>query len=214
MQEKTLLVELHHLPSVPYFVEVVKTDRLCIEVWENYQKQTCRNRCYILTANKVQMLSVPVKNTGSKVLVRDIKIDYSQKWLPVHWRAIQSAYGKAPYFEYFSGYFKEILDKKHSFLFDLNIELLSLCLKLLSISREVTYTSGYGEVSGKADTTVIDQRNNILNYGENSNNLKEDSHVSYFQLFGSKFVPNLSIVDLLFNEGPEAKKILLDSVSN
>jgi hypothetical protein len=204
----TLLLETQYLPSIRYFVEILNHDRLIIEAFENYQKQTYRNRCRILTSNKINILSVPVINTHRKVLTREVEIDYSQKWLNMHWRGITSAYAKSPFFEYYADYFKEVLFKKQRFLFDLNIELLTLCLKFLRVDKSIELSKEYYNVSDRED--VIDLRNIICH------NSKSEiiTGIEYTQVFGRQFVPNLSILDLLFCEGNNASKILIMSKKN
>ena len=94
----TLLLDFHYLPCIAYFSCINRYHHLILEVHENYEKQSYRNRCYILSANKVLPLSVPVHRGKGKKPTKDIRIDYSQKWVNNHWRAIKSAYGKAPFF--------------------------------------------------------------------------------------------------------------------
>ncbi|MBX9851431.1 MAG: WbqC family protein [Cytophagaceae bacterium] len=197
-----LLIESHYLPNLEYFFHILQNDHILIESCENFQKQTYRNRCHILTANKVDILSVPVINLGRKVLIKEVEIDYSQKWLNVHWGAIKSGYGKAPFFEYYAEFFHDILYKKHRFLFDLNIELMTLCLKLLRVDKKIGFTSFYE----KKPENKIDLRSQISPKKDNSPYII--TWTPYTQLFGSNFVPDLSIIDLLFCEGTNAGEIL------
>jgi len=111
-----ILIELHYLPCLEYFIQLVQSENICLEAHENFQKQTYRNRFSILTANKIDTLSVPVLKSNSKQLIREVEIDYTQLWQKIHRRAIQSAYGKAPYYEYYADYFKQLYDKKPRFL--------------------------------------------------------------------------------------------------
>jgi hypothetical protein len=199
----TLLLETQYLPSISYFVEIMSHEKLIIEAFEHYQKQTYRNRCRILTSNKINILTVPVINTHQKVLIREVEIDHSQRWLNVHWKSIQSAYAKSPYFEYYSDDFRAVLLKKQRFLFDLNMELLTLCLKLLGVDKQLELSKKYHNDTGNEH--VIDMRGRI-----NSNPVSEIiAGTEYTQVFGRQFVPNLSIIDLLFCEGNNAPKILL-----
>jgi hypothetical protein len=204
----TLLVETQYLPSIPYFVELISHERIVIEAFENYQKQTYRNRCHILTSNKINILSVPVINTHRKVLMHEVGIDYSQNWLNTHWRGITSAYAKSPFFEYYADYFREVLFKKHRFLLDLNVELLTLCLKLLRMNISIELSAEYYNASDRED--VIDLRNLIC--PDTKSEIIAGN--TYTQVFGRQFVPNLSIIDLLFCEGNNASKILITSKKN
>jgi hypothetical protein len=200
--EDSLLIETQYFPPISYFLQILEHNTIVIEGWENYQKQSYRNRCRILSANKINILSIPVIKPHQNVLIRDVKIDYSQKWLNVHWRGIASSYGKAPFFEHYEGFFKDTLYKKHQYLFDLNMELLTLCLKLLGLKRTIKLSEGFNIFS--ANTNVNDRRNVIHPKLE----APDFSKVHYRQLFGRDFVPELSIIDLLFCEGTNSLQIL------
>ncbi len=201
-----LLIELQYLPCLEYFTELLQHDTIYLEAWENFQKQSYRNRCAILTTNKIDVLSVPVQKSNSKTLIRDLEIDHSQPWQKIHWRAIQSAYGKAPYYEYFSDYFNALYDKKTRFLWDLNLEALTICLKLLQIEKKVLFTTEYNK-EGEIPVKMISDKRSLIHPKKTG----EMAGIRYPQVFGRDFVPNLSIVDLLFNEGPNGKAILKQS---
>lgn len=201
-----LLIEAHYFPSIEYFVNILEHKSVRVEAWETFQKQSYRNRCRILAANKVDVLSVPITNSGGGVLIRDVKMDNSQKWSNHHWRAIQSAYGKAPFYEYYSDYFHNVLFKKQEFLFDLNIELLTVCLKLLGLSREIQLTEQYEK---NINEEITDLRSQI--HPKRTDNTLIRKWEPYQQIFGSNFVNNLSILDLLFCEGTNALGVLRKS---
>ena len=156
-----LLIDLQYLPCLDYFVQLIHHDIVYLEACENFQKQSYRNRCLILTANKIDVLSVPVLNSNSKIQIREVEIDYTQPWQKVHWRSIQSAYGKAPYFEYFSDYFRKLYDKKPRFLWDLNLEALTVCLKLLSLEKNIQFTTEYNKEADIHVKEVSDKRSFI-----------------------------------------------------
>lgn len=201
-------IELQYLPSLEYFACLLKYGEVDIEAHEHFLKQTYRNRCHILTTNGVDTLIVPVVHSGIKIPIKEVKIDYSQSWVKRHWGAIIAAYGKAPYFEYFGTDFERVYQKKPNFLFDLNWELLTICLKLLRIRPTIRLTQTYlPEVeSGQYDgLSVIHPKKE---YGHN--NLY--TPIVYHQNFGSEFVPNLSVIDLLMCQGAEATNILKRSV--
>lgn len=200
------LVELHYLPSLEYFALLEKFDPVILEACENYQKQSYRNRCYIRGANKIETLVVPVKKSGNKTPVRDVRIAYSERWDKEHWRALASAYGKAPYFEYFADLIKVIYEKKFTFLFDLNYSLLSLCLDIIGMKKTVSFTSEYITSPREA----FDARSKIhpkKNFAKNSFYKPQP----YYQVFGKVFDENLSIIDLIFCEGNYAKSIIKNS---
>ncbi|MGD1842579.1 MAG: WbqC family protein [Thermonemataceae bacterium] len=205
----SLLIELQYLPPLEYFTALLKHSQCLIDIHENYQKQSYRNRCYLCTTHGVQALSIPVVKGNTKQKMKDVRIDYTQKWLQVHWRTITSSYGKAPFFEYYIDFFYDIFFKKPTFLTDLNQSLLTLCLRLIDIQIPVVYTEKYIEKGEFTDMT--DARAAIhpkKSYRQNLFYMPK----SYEQHFGSEFVPNMSILDLLFCEGNNAKYILCESL--
>ncbi|GAB3530761.1 WbqC family protein [Pontibacter brevis] len=168
-----------------------------LERHENYIKQSYRNRCHVLTAQGVQPLSVPVirGNSREKTLITEIEIDYSQKWHNVHWRTIQAAYGRAPYFEFYSDYLKDVYDRQPKYLFQLNEELLRLYLKLLKLNKPLIFTEAYHATYAN---NVLDLRNRV-----HPKIYPDNLHVKpYTQVFGKQFASDLSIIDLLFTQGP------------
>jgi len=207
-EKKSLLIDLHYLPSIEYFTQLMVYENVVFEVEEYFVKQTYRNRCHIRAANKVDMLSVPVIGGRKKIKVKDIEIDHSQRWQKDHWRAIKSAYGRAPYYEFFEAYFEPFFQKQEKFLADLNINLLTNCLKLLQVSIDFALTETYEKTP--SDNSVIDLRGQIHpKKGYNTNDFYKA--VSYPQVFGSTFAANMSIIDLLFCEGPNSRSIVTKS---
>lgn len=200
---RSVLIEAQYLPPVSYFVRLAAFDQIIIEKHERFPKRTYRNRCYINSAQGIDRLVVPVLR-GGRPLMSEVRIDYTQKWLTRHWRAIQSAYGKAPYFEHYGSALRDLLFMKYDFLLELNKALLSLCLDSLGLSRPILETSQYEKTPTGG---VIDLRNTII--AKKSTELKEtDFPLKYPQVFGSKFVPNLSVVDLILCMGPEAGRLV------
>jgi hypothetical protein len=192
-----LLTELMYNPPVEYFRQVLQSDGLLIEQHENYVKQSYRNRCHVLTAQGAVPLSIPVLkgNSKDKTVITEIEIDYSQKWYNVHWRTIQAAYGRAPYFEFYSDYIQQVYERQPKYLFELNVELLRLYLKLLKLNKPLNFTDSY---QSEAPANVLDLRNRI-----HPKIIPDNLHVNpYTQVFGKQFVPELSIIDLLFTQGP------------
>lgn len=204
---KTALLDLHYLPSIEYFTCLIKYDRILIEKEEHFVKQTYRNRCHILGANQVDRLSIPVIGGNKKIKVKDLQIDYSQNWLNVHWRAIMSAYGRAPFYEFFSDYFEAGFQKREKYLFDFNYRLLNVCLKLLKIDPIINFTDQFEKDSEK---DIIDLRSAIHPKKDyNLNGFYQP--VPYQQVFGKAFVANLSIIDLLFCQGPDSARMIKES---
>ncbi|MDO1450299.1 WbqC family protein [Rhodocytophaga aerolata] len=208
MPAKSAVVELQYLPCLEYFACLLKYDTVYIEAHEHYQKQSYRNRCHILTATKVAILSVPIVKGNSKQLIRDVQIDYTQKWLTDHWRTIYSAYGKAPFFEHYADFFERVYVKKYKYLFDLNLDLLTNCLSLLKVNKKINFTDSYKSTE---EIAVKDFRSAIHpKSGDKNSNLY--TPVRYRQNFGNNFVSNLSIIDVLFCEGPRSLEIIRQSV--
>ena len=200
-----MTIDLQYLPSLEYFCALLKNDIIVIEAHEYFEKQSYRNRCKILTTNKVDDLTVPVKNGNTKILIKDLRIDYHQDWTRRHWGAIHSAYGKSPFFEFYADYFKKILDKKPDFLFDFNLDLLTICLKLLRLEKTIIFTEEYekdveNDFRGQIHPKKTYQENQLY------------QPVKYRQNFGNEFEPNLSILDLLFCQGNQSLKILQESL--
>lgn len=197
---KSLLIDLHYLPSLEYFSLLKQHQSIILEANEHFTKQTFRNRCYILGANKVEPLIIPIKKEASKMLMRDVKIDYNEAWYKIHWRTIEAAYRKAPFFEFYSDYFLRIYQKKPTFLWDFNIELLSICLKFLKLNLTITSTERYQK---EVESDVFDARS-VINPKNSYKNNDFYSAKPYQQNFGDEFEPNLSIIDLLFCKGNRA----------
>ena len=208
-ETKNIVIELQYLPCISYFQSLSQAEEVIIDVGENYEKQSYRNRCRILTSHGIQVLSVPIVKAPRKQPLKDVTIDYDQKWLNVHWRAIYSAYGKAPFFEYFAEEFKDIYYKKHKYLLDLNLDFLTLCLK--SLRRNINYRLSEKYVDLAENSFITDLRSKIHPTKELMN-----EHASaipeYNQVFGKGFVKNLSIIDLIFCEGPNANNLLYQTL--
>lgn len=199
-----ILIETQYLPCIEYFVLIQKNKETLIHSGETYQKQSYRNRSYILGPNKTQILTVPINGRTKKSPITDVKINYSESWHVEHLRSLKTAYGKAPYFEYYFEYFEKILLQKHGFLWDLNQQMLTLCLDLLKIDRKISDSK-----DSHLNLSEIDNRYYELISRKTSHLDRNIYHeANYQQLFGSNFVPNLSVIDLLFCEGPNSSTII------
>lgn len=201
-------IELQYLPSLEYFACLLKYGEIEIEAQEYFLKQTYRNRCHILTANGVDTLIVPVVHSEPKMPIKEVKIDYSQPWVKRHWGAIVAAYAKAPYFEYFGTDFERVFQRKPTFLFDLNWELLTICLRLLRLKPTIRLTETYQPTLENGQFDALSLVHPKKGYGHNNLYVP----VVYQQNFGREFVPNLSVIDLLMCQGAEATNILKRSV--
>lgn len=200
----TTLIEAHYLPSIAYFAALRQADEILLERYEHFTKQTYRNRCYINTAIGKSSLIVPITAKHGKAVITDVRLDYNQKWVNNHWRTIQSAYGKAPFFEYYVEDLYNLLFKKVTFLYELNYSLLSMCLKWLKWTKSINETKSYVPVT---QTSILDLRS-AISPKELEQSRQIYYPVKYNQVFGNTFVENLSLIDLIFCEGPEASKIV------
>jgi len=197
-----ILVSSAYLPPVEYFSLISKADEVLVEKEENYLKQSYRNRCYIHSAHGPQILSVPVYlGSVHKTLTKDIRIDYSKRWQQVHSGALKAAYNSSPYFEFYFESFERIFSQNHIFLLDLNMELTMEILKLLKINSLLSYT---------ADFKPIGSVKNDYRYSISPKKASQYQVKEYIQVFnpGNGFIPNLTILDLIFNTGPESGNYL------
>ena len=202
------IIDLQYLPQPKYFALFLKYPDLELDGYEHFVKQTFRNRCRILTANGIDELSIPVLGGNKKILSKDIRIDHSQKWLNRNWRAIQSAYGKAPFFEYYAEELFVVYQKKHNFLFDLTHELLTQCLDFLQIDINLKFTTSYHDLKKMPQNDF----RSMINPKSNPESLMAYNQTTYQQVFGSNFVNNLSVIDLIFCEGPQAGEIIKSGI--
>lgn len=173
-----------------------------IEAHENYTKQTFRNRMQIATANGVQTLSVPVNTSGGEA-IRDVGISDHGNWRHQHWEALKTAYGMSPFFEYYADDIQPFFTEHWDKLFDFDLAITQKMFSLIGIDKEIILTDAYCGDNTKNDAAI--------NNGTDTKNgaaIKKmsDSTIEYYQTFQRRhgFIPDLSILDLLFNEGPES----------
>jgi hypothetical protein len=209
MSDSALLSTAYFAP-VQYYCKLFSYPNIYIEVYENYCKQTYRNRCNIMAANGVLLLTVPIKKTGDKILTKDVRIDYDSRWLPIHLRAIESAYRSSPFYMYYIDDILPILNNKPQFLVDLNLELQNTILELLGFKPTIEKTIDFK----KTPINCIDLSEAI--HPKESKKKPDDNFLleTYYQVFSEKygFMPNLSILDLLFNMGPSSIEVIQQSV--
>lgn len=202
-----ILIELQYLPPLEYFAALMQAERVILEGDEHFMKQTYRNRCYIQNASGKLMLTIPVVRGRSKTKIRELRLDNRQPWARNHWRAIRSSYGNAPFFAYYAPYFEPVFEDPGEMIWDFNKKLLTLCLNLLDMQVDLSESRHFENDPGNG---ITDLRSTIHPKKERAENSFYEPK-SYVQVFGPNFVPNLSIMDLLCCEGPNAKAVLLDS---
>lgn len=183
-----------YFPSISHFVALVQADEIAFEVHDHFQKQTNRNRTYIYSPNGMQLLNIPIKHSKERHQVaRDVKIEWAFDWQKQHFKSLEAAYRTSPFFEYFEDNLAPVFEQKPTFLLDLNFHALEIVYRCLGLTLSYTPTEEY-----------FHERTDVLDCRSLANG-KKDSSVfeSYPQVFADKhgFISNLSILDLLCNEG-------------
>ncbi|MCH2042904.1 MAG: WbqC family protein [Saprospiraceae bacterium] len=200
---KEILIELQYLAPIQYYSKLLLFDQVWIEQQEHYRKRSFRNRCNIGTAQGSLSLSIPLKKGKHEQMpIREVRVDNDASWQKIHWRSIRTAYGKAPFFEFYAGELIEFYQKKYEFLFDFSWDLQEFMLTTIGIDTRIQKTT---EFCKQLPNKILDFRNKInpRDYLKS----KDPNFVAYpySQLFEDRqsFLPNLSILDMLFCTGPE-----------
>ena len=211
MSNNRLLIENQYLPPISFFALLLQYDEVILEKWEHFQKSTYRNRCYIAGPNGKLRLTVPLeKGKQQRSLMKDVRISYEEDWKKNQWQSLCSCYRRSPFFEYYERDFEAIYQKHHEYLFQLNYELIQLLLRLMGINKSLSFSESYIK---NPPQNIDDKRSLILP----NNDLAIENYHSpkYWQVFEEKtgFFEDLSIVDLLFNEGPNTVNILKSAMN-
>jgi len=191
----SIIQETQIFGPIRIFAQYLGKDNIVIEGHEHYQKRSFRNRYDILTANGIFRLSIPLgKGKNNKMPIGEVKLAYDENWIDMHLQTIRSAYGKSPYFEFYFDEIERIFQKKHTLLFELNMECMSFIFKKLKLTPSITISKSYQS----SYDNMLDLRNKKWE--------SIQSHTSYSQVWEDKygFTPDLSILDLLFCMGPES----------
>ena len=197
-----IIIHPNYFPNIQQFTQILKAEKILFEVSDNYQKQTYRNRTYIYGANGKLGLFIPVIHTHkNRELYKDVKISYESDWMALHLKSLQSAYRSSPYFEYFEDDFIKLYSEKEIFLFEFNIKCIHLITELLDVNlnheKSESYNENYSGVNDLRDLSVARKE-------------KEYATPKYIQVFESKhgYLPNLSILDILFSEGNNTTSLI------
>ena len=207
----TALLQTTYFGPVQWYQKLYRYDRVIIEQYDSYQKQTYRNRCVIATANGVQALTVPVEHADDKILTKDLRISDHNQWRRVHWNALQSAYSESPFFDYYADDLRLFFERKYEFLIDFNEAIRQKVCELIDIHPNVSYSTEFTSDTNPQTSTPRHQPSDIADFRVviNAKHPLPDADFtprSYWQVFQHKhgFLPNLSILDLLFNMGTES----------
>jgi len=196
----SILIETAYMPPIDYMKEVIGADSIVIEAFETYTKQTCRNHCTIYGPNGMQTLTIPViKVNGNHTLTRDIRISDHQPWQRTHWRSIETAYNNSPFFLFYQDLFAPYYERRFNFLIDFNLELLHLLLRIMKLNRIIRTSVEYV----KSPSGIRDLRGILVQ----KRTEQSGQQPRYIQVFESShgFIPGLSVLDVIFNLGPESK---------
>ena len=194
-----VLLSTTYFGPVQWYQKLYHADEVWIERCESFQKQTYRNRCMIATTQGMQALTIPVERpTASHSTIKDVRISDHGDWRRLHWNAVQSAYGESPFFEYYEDDLRPFFERRWTFLFDFNEEIRQKMCELIDIQPQVSYTDNY-----------IKEVKNDFREAIQPKHPAPDADFQprpYYQVYRQKhgFLPNLSILDLLLNMGPES----------
>ena len=189
-----IIIHPTYFPSISHYIAMLQADLVTLEMEDNFQKQTNRNRMYIYSPNGVQLLNIPVKHSIDKhQKYKDVRIENDFGWQKNHFKSLEAAYRTSPFFEYFEDDFRPLFEKKHEFLMDLNLETFELVNDALGVQFSIEKTDEY-----------FHEVTNLKDFRSLANGKKDTTQIEeYTQVFNEKhgFINNLSILELLFNEG-------------
>ena len=206
MEESTFVLHPTYFGPISQYVAIAKANLVIFEDFDNYQKQTYRNRTYIYGANGKLLLSVPFQHSGKERLkYRDVKIQNEFNWQVQHRKSLETAYRTSPFFEYYEDDFYPLFDKKYTYLLDFNYTCFEVVRECLNFEIEFQKTTTYQKQITKGRD---------LRFLVNAKKKPDFQFSPYTQVFSEKygFINNLSILDLLFNEGPNSMSYLKEQL--
>jgi len=206
-----ILLSTAYFPNIQYFSKLENYNNVVIEQHENYVKKTFRNRCEILGANGKLSLSVPIEKSKEKLKITQVKIDYSENWQTNHLKAIEAAYGLSPFYEFYIDDLKALFKNNYRYLFQLNSDILNTVFNLIGIKKQIKFTENFIKID---EQNKYDLRFSLHPKKHMQQQDNEFIANRYIQTFSDKFefIPNLSILDLIFNLGPESLEYLHKTV--
>jgi hypothetical protein len=209
-EHKTLLLDIQYLAPVQYYCLLGRYNTIYFERWEHYVKGTYRNRCYIAGHNGAQRLSIPlIKGKHDQLPIKDVKISYDFPWQHIHWQSLCTVYRSSPFFEFYEDDFVPFYQKQCKYLYDFNWQLMELVLKLLKLEVTIKATD---EFEKDPDIRQLADYRSAIHPNKKKARGTGFQLKKYHQVFEPEigFLPDMSIVDLLFNNGPKSLEYILE----